>query len=127
MKNKFAMLASLLLAMTTLADAADKPKVATPTIKFKLVDVTLPNSDQIYPPGKGADTTNAYCLMCHSAEMALLQPPLSEKEWTAEVNKMRTAFGAPIPPEQVGEIAHYLSTVNGRNSDNPKPIDSQGS
>jgi hypothetical protein len=109
------------------ANAADtgsaKQKAA---IKFKVVDVTLPSNDQPYPPGPGADAANGYCLMCHSASMALKQPPLTEKEWAAEVNKMRTAFGAPVPDDQVSTIVHYLSTVNGRSSDAPKSADGKG-
>lgn len=63
----------------------------------------------IWPRG-----ANAYCLMCHSADMVLNQPNLTLQAWLAEVNKMKDAFKAPIPPEQVPVIADYLARIKGK-------------
>ena len=41
--------------------------------------------------------------------MVLTQPHMTQSAWEAEVNKMRTAYKAPIPEEQVQAIASYLA------------------
>jgi hypothetical protein len=46
--------------------------------------------------------------------MVTRQPPLQFAEWKAEINKMRAAYGAPIPAEQVEELATYLSAIKGK-------------
>jgi hypothetical protein len=46
--------------------------------------------------------------------MVTRQPPLTFDEWKAEVTKMRAVYGAPLPPENIEEIARYLATINGR-------------
>jgi hypothetical protein len=49
-------------------------------------------------------------------------------EWAAEINKMRSSFGAPIPADQVDALAHYLGVINGRPNDaKPSKVDGQGS
>jgi len=47
----------------------------------------------------------------------LRQPPLTEDEWIGEINKMRNAFGAPLPADQVDALAKYLSSINGDQRD----------
>jgi mono/diheme cytochrome c family protein len=81
--------------------------------KWAKVTVDLPVSRTAFPPGNGADIANGQCLICHSAGMVLRQPPLTEDEWTAEINKMRTAFGAPVPADQIAALAKYLQSING--------------
>ena len=81
--------------------------------KWVQVTVDLPVSRTAFPPGDGADIANGQCLICHSAGMVLRQPPLTEDEWTAEINKMRTAFGAPMPADQIAALAKYLRSING--------------
>ena len=77
------------------------------------VEVTLPSGNP-FPPGPGSDLANAHCLICHSMGMVTRQPPLTFDEWKAEVTKMRAVYGAPLPPENIEEIARYLATINGR-------------
>src|SRR6202035_5620787 len=76
--------------------------------KWVKVTVELPASKAAFPPGKGADIANGQCLICHSAGMVLRQPPLSQDEWVAEINKMRNSYGAPLPADQVAPLAKYL-------------------
>jgi hypothetical protein len=95
------------LATTASALAADGP------ISFKSVDIDLPFGDAAFPPGPGADTVTGNCLGCHSAEMILYQPPLSRATWQAEVNKMRTAYAAPIDGGDVKQIVDYLARIKG--------------
>jgi mono/diheme cytochrome c family protein len=96
--------------------------------KWVKVSVDLPASQVSFPPGNGSVIANAYCLICHSAGMVLRQPPLTQDEWTAEINKMRNAFGAPIPADQVQALAQYLRSINGRQSQKgPSAVDGQAS
>jgi ABC-type transport system substrate-binding protein len=76
------------------------------------VSVDLPTSETSFPPGDGAELTGQ-CLICHSAGMVLRQPPLTRDQWVGEINKMRTAYGAPLPADQVDRLADYLFRING--------------
>jgi hypothetical protein len=79
------------------------------------VSVELPTSETSFPPGDGVEIT-PQCLVCHSAGMVLRQPPLTLDEWIGEINKMRNAFGAPLPADQVEKLAKYLYSIDGRRS-----------
>jgi mono/diheme cytochrome c family protein len=99
-----------------------------PAVHFAPLNVELPVSSVVFPPGKGSEIANAYCLMCHSAGMVLRQPALTVNEWQTEIRKMQSAFGAPIPADQVDALARYLEGINGRKSDSkPSTVDNQGS
>lgn len=77
--------------------------------------VQLPAGTRVFPgDGGGAKAANAYCLMCHSADMVLNQPDLTEQAWLAEVRKMKDVFKAPVPSEQVQVIATYLASIKSR-------------
>jgi cytochrome c5 len=94
---------------------------------FATINVSLPTSAAVFPAGQGSDIANANCLICHSAGMALRQPPLTVAEWDTEISKMKASFGAPIPLGQIDELAHYLGVINGRVSGSgPATVDSQG-
>jgi mono/diheme cytochrome c family protein len=73
------------------------------------VAVELPTSRVLFPPGEGAELANSQCLRCHSADMVFLQPSRTRAEWKATIDKMRSAYGAPLPAEQVDTLAAYLS------------------
>ena len=92
-------------------DAAKKDAAPRP---WTIVRVELPASDKSFPPGIGADVASSQCLNCHSAGMVLTQPPLKKDEWRAEIMKMRSTYGAPIPEDQVEGLAEYLKNINGR-------------
>ena len=63
----------------------------------------------MFPDGPGSDVVNSYCLVCHSAGMVLSQPAMTRSAWEAEVQKMRNAYKAPIPEEQIQTIVSYLA------------------
>jgi mono/diheme cytochrome c family protein len=112
--------------LTTLAAHLAPPAPTAQT--WTKVELQFPASQAIFPPGKGADIANGQCLMCHSAGMVLRQPPLSQGEWASEITKMRSAYGAPIPPDQTEALASYLHAINGRPSQSgPSRVDRQGS
>jgi hypothetical protein len=100
-----------------------KEAAKEPVQKWVKVSVDLPTSQISFPPGDGSVIANAYCLICHSAGMVLRQPPLTQDEWTVEINKMRNAFGAPLPADQVEALAKYLRGINGQTPDGPSAAD----
>jgi mono/diheme cytochrome c family protein len=79
--------------------------------QWAVVSVELPVSDENFPPGVGADIATSQCLICHSAGMVLRQPPLTKEEWRAEIMKMRSAYGALIPDDQVDRLSEYLKSI----------------
>ncbi|MGE5526447.1 MAG: hypothetical protein ACM3SS_22250 [Rhodospirillaceae bacterium] len=59
--------------------------------------------------GPGKDKA-MQCVACHSVDYIEMNSRFLDKAgWTASVNKMISAFGAPIPKEDVETIATYLT------------------
>ena len=57
----------------------------------------------------GHDAVEANCGACHSLDYIRTNAPfMTPQVWTAEVNKMINAFGAPIAPEDAKTIVDYL-------------------
>ena len=55
------------------------------------------------------------CLACHSLDYIQMNSRFLDKAgWTASVNKMINAFGAPIQKDDVDAIASYLSENYGK-------------
>ena len=80
-------------------------------IAIHSVSVDLPVSQSSFPPGPGSELTGK-CLICHSAGMVLKQPALTQEEWTAEINKMRKVYGAPIDDSDVSPLSAYFTKVS---------------
>lgn len=59
------------------------------------------------PSGKGRQLVEASCLPCHSADM-LVQQRLTEKQWTAEVDKM-IRWGAVMKDSDKAGVVAYLT------------------
>jgi mono/diheme cytochrome c family protein len=112
---------------TVNSEPAAKEAVKGSVPKWAKVSVDLPVSQISFPPGNGSVIANAYCLICHSAGMVLRQPPLTQDAWTVEINKMRNAFGAPLPADQAEALAKYLRSINGQSPNGPSAVDGQGS
>jgi len=119
--------AGLAWPSTVNSEPAAKEGAKGPIQKWTKVSVDLPVSQISFPPGNGSVIANAYCLICHSAGMVLRQPPLTQDEWTVEINKMRNAFGAPLPADQVEALAKYLRSINGQSTKGPSAVDGQAS
>jgi mono/diheme cytochrome c family protein len=122
-----ALAAGLAWPRTVNSEPAAKQAAKGSIQKWTKVSVELPVSQVSFPPGNGSVIANAYCLICHSAGMVLRQPPLTQDEWTVEINKMRNAFGAPLPADQVEALAKYLRSINGQSPKGPSAVDGQAS
>ena len=101
MTTTFVIAASLLISFQGIA----APKsIALPeeTAKFK---------ESVHP---GYLIAQQKCSICHSADYINLQPPgMNLKQWTAEVTKMKHAYGAPITDDDIKIIGEYLATTYG--------------
>jgi hypothetical protein len=59
------------------------------------------------PQGKGRAEVEAACYACHSADI-LVQQRLTEKQWTASVDKM-IRWGAVVPESDKSVVIGYLA------------------
>lgn len=65
------------------------------------------------PDAPGKAMTVGACSTCHTLRYIVDQPPLSPRQWAAEVDKMRHTYRAPFPDEAVAPIVGYLVAVRG--------------
>lgn len=77
------------------------------------ISITLPPETGTYKQGPGVELAMVNCLMCHSSEYVLSQPPMPRKFWEASVKKMKDKFGAPTPDNQVTALVDYLAATYG--------------
>lgn len=104
-------LAALLVVAAPQVRSGNQLNSAQSDPDWHKMSVQLPASTATFPAGAGADIANAECLICHSAGMVLRQPALTSSQWRITINKMRTAYGAPLAAERVDALAEYLSTL----------------
>jgi cytochrome c5 len=97
------------VALITVSVLAPLAAHAEQKLSLTSVTVDLPFGDRTFPDGPGADLVNSDCLACHSAGMVLNQPALTKAQWRTEVEKMRTAYKAPIDPKDLDAIVDYLT------------------
>jgi cytochrome c5 len=81
--------------------------------KLKSLKLNVPTSDTMFPAGPGSDAINNNCIACHSADHVLNQPSLSREAWQEVVNKMITAYKAPISADDAKAIVDYLVRAKG--------------
>jgi len=108
-------IAAGLVLGTVLAPAAlakGKNRAAQPAAG-ETVRIELPPGDDVLPDRRNAEAVDRNCLSCHSSETILNQPALSRDVWKAEIDKMRTVFGARIDPDADDGILAYLTSING--------------
>jgi len=112
-ENNRKMLRALLPAAALLgATLLPLAGAAAPLDALKSPDVDIPMSDASFT-GPGAEAVNNYCLVCHSADHVLNQPALPRHAWEEVVQKMITAYKAPIPPQDAAAIVDYLARIKG--------------
>ncbi len=74
-----------------------------------------------FPPGDGKAIADKACLQCHSADMPR-QQRITEKQWTAEVEKM-TRWGAEVSADDKAALIGYLSAHFGPTNDAFTPVE----
>lgn len=102
---KSARLAGLAIAAVATASTAAPPVYQAPPETARLA------------PGPGVAVAEAHCLSCHSADYVTTQPrgyAQPESFWTAEVAKMRKAYGAQLTDEDGARIVAYLAATYGK-------------
>lgn len=77
-------------------------------IKTDEVQTVLPQSGNVV-------LIEANCVPCHSLRYIEMQPNLSYKAWEKTVDKMITAFGAPVRDSATRkDIIEYLYAIKGK-------------
>lgn len=79
----------------------------------QLKSISLPDVSAPLREGEGRVVTESFCGICHSTEYIPMQPKLTKAQWSASVNKMIKAFGAPIDEKSAQEIVQYLGVNYG--------------
>lgn len=82
----------------------------TPGFFFAVLMAVLPMAGTQFkqlPPGPGKAQVEAACYQCHAADL-LAQQRLTEKQWTASVEKM-IRWGANVPAGDKDVIVQYLA------------------
>jgi len=97
--KKLLLIAILLLGNSLFAQV--EGKVEVPYIDYKI------------KMGKGFDTVQANCSMCHSFGYILNMGPQSHEFWNKKVNKMIKHFKAPISKADSKIIKAYLTEYYG--------------
>jgi len=112
MKRSITVLAlAFVVAITASAFAAPAKNVAA----SGKVSITLPGDlDFAFKKAPGVDVVQSNCLGCHSSAYVSTQPPLTPAQWTAEVTKMKVAYGAPIADADATKIVDYLNANYGK-------------
>ena len=80
-----------------------------PAARCEVVKIQLPLETAVFKPAPGVDLANGQCLTCHSADYIATQPPKGRDFWKAEVEKMKSKYGAPIPPEVMSTLIGYFA------------------
>lgn len=73
-----------------------------------------------FPDGPGQATARASCLQCHSADLPR-QQRLTEKQWTAVIDKM-VRWGTVLSDDQRTELIAYLARHFGIDNTGFTPI-----
>jgi len=85
------------------------------------VKIELPAETGVFKPGQGAELANGQCLVCHSVEYVVTQPPSPRAFWATSVKKMREKYGAAVADDQVEPLLDYLTKHYGVETTNAPP------
>ena len=79
-------------------------------------EITLPpdHSFGTLKPGPGSEVTQHSCVLCHSTDYIVMQPPGDQKQWDGVVTKMIKVYGAPVSDADARVIAEYLARQYGK-------------
>lgn len=104
----------ILAMLATGALAAGVTAAITAPAAARPVTYTLPTESSTLKKTAepGYQRAELQCVTCHSRDYITTQPPHKGKEfWAAEVTKMVTVYGAPIPEPDRAVIVEYLASV----------------
>ena len=79
-------------------------------------EITLP-SDHSYgmlKPGPGSEVAQRSCVLCHSTDYIVTQPPGDQKQWDGVVTKMIKVYGAQLSEADAKTVAEYLARQYGK-------------
>jgi mono/diheme cytochrome c family protein len=99
------------LALSLVALALGSAAAAAP------VPYTPPPETAKLAPGPNLEIAQSHCAICHSVDYITTQPRSFANPravWTAEVAKMRKAYGAPMTDEDAAKIVDYLTAAYGK-------------
>ncbi len=88
----------------------------SPQIYAESKQITLPAETAELPVSElpGYKLATQKCVMCHSVDYIAFQPPgMNQVQWTAEVAKMKRAYGAWLSEAEIKSIGAYLAVVYG--------------
>lgn len=99
----------------TLATAILAATIILPSAIFAApMTYALPDESATFKDRPGVDTARANCATCHSTDDINEQPSKQGAAfWTAEVQKMIKAYGAPVTDVDAKVIAVYLAATYG--------------
>ena len=100
---RLATIAAALAAGSTFAVAAPK-------------SITLPPDGAVLRPSPlpGYAKAQVDCVVCHSAEYMIMQPPNAGRPyWDAMTKRMKVVFKAPIDDADIPVIVDYLAATYG--------------
>jgi mono/diheme cytochrome c family protein len=80
--------------------------------------IVLAHDEPELPPGPGRQQFSTQCVICHSPRYITMQPHFPRKVWKAEVQKMVTAYKAPISEPDQAQIVSYLVAAFGTEDSN---------
>jgi mono/diheme cytochrome c family protein len=108
------MIRPMILAMTwpALAALAFASAAAAGPVPYK-----PPPETAKLAPGPNLELAQSHCGICHSVDYISTQPRTFASPrtvWTAEVAKMRKAYGAPMTDEDAVKIVDYLVAAYGK-------------
>jgi mono/diheme cytochrome c family protein len=75
--------------------------------------ITLPHFEPEMPAAAGREAFLAVCDSCHSPRYVVMQPPFSQHQWEATVDKMAKVYGAQMDDDQRRAIIDYLASTHG--------------
>lgn len=76
--------------------------------------IDIASVQTVLPQAGNVALIEANCVPCHSLRYIEMQPQLSYKAWEKIVNKMITAYGAPIRDSVTRQdIINYLYAIKG--------------
>jgi hypothetical protein len=117
------LLASVLLDQPAAAKTRKKSRGRKPAAAVANFDARLPilgTHLSEFPAGAGKGVADQACLSCHAADL-VWQQRLTEKQWTASVNKM-IGWGADVPEARKAELVAYLVVNFGPDNTKFQPV-----